>query len=285
MLKFDWLYYFVVLVESANFSEASRRLFITQQALSKAISQLEKHLKVQLIERFPWKLTAAGELLFLEARSILQQANQIEAAFQHHPGEALDGTLHLAMLSYLEAGLMTTFKQLMLAHPDLSVHMQTDLSATEMEQQLLSQQLDLAIMPCQPISKGLKSLYYASSPLILVAAPALARPSTLDWHALGHIACQAPEPMGRILAWPEETCPRSIVAEADLQTALDLALAGHGALWVPEYAVRVQLGEGSLQRLNDPPFERRVFLYVVWAAAKGHCPLLQRIIQALRPSH
>src|SRR5688572_17905500 len=54
LLKLDWLYSFVVLVECGSFSEAARRLYITQQALSKTFAQLEKQLETQLLQRRPW---------------------------------------------------------------------------------------------------------------------------------------------------------------------------------------------------------------------------------------
>ena len=45
------------------------------------------------------------------------------------------------------------------------------------------------------------------------------------------MACQAPEALGRLLQWPEADYPRKVVAEADLQTALEMVLAGQGVAW------------------------------------------------------
>jgi len=67
------LRYFVAVAEELNFSRAAGRLEMAQPPLSRAISQLEKRLGVQLFERNTRRvaLTAAGLTLLEEARSAL----------------------------------------------------------------------------------------------------------------------------------------------------------------------------------------------------------------------
>lgn len=47
------LKYFIVTAEELNISKAAERLFISQQALSSQIGQLEQHYGVKLFERRP----------------------------------------------------------------------------------------------------------------------------------------------------------------------------------------------------------------------------------------
>src|SRR3954452_7620469 len=60
---------FVAVAEELNFTRAAERLFITQQALSSQVQQLESRLTVKLFERTTRKvgLTEAGEQLLPHA--------------------------------------------------------------------------------------------------------------------------------------------------------------------------------------------------------------------------
>ena len=56
------LEYFLIAAEELNFTRASERLFITQQALSSHIKRLEEEYNIQLFERRPaLHLTLEGE--------------------------------------------------------------------------------------------------------------------------------------------------------------------------------------------------------------------------------
>jgi DNA-binding transcriptional LysR family regulator len=64
------LRYFVAVAEELNFSAAGRRLYLSQQALSRIIRQLEKELGVRLFDRTTRSvaLTPAGQSLLTSAR-------------------------------------------------------------------------------------------------------------------------------------------------------------------------------------------------------------------------
>jgi DNA-binding MarR family transcriptional regulator len=64
------LRYFVAVAEELNFSAAARREFVSQQALSRIIQQLEAELGVLLFERTSRsvRLTPAGEAMLAAAR-------------------------------------------------------------------------------------------------------------------------------------------------------------------------------------------------------------------------
>lgn len=76
------LEYFVATVELGTFSAAGARYHISQSAVSLAVTDLEKALKVQLLVRRPAKgpaLTGAGRELLEAARRVLAEARDLEA--------------------------------------------------------------------------------------------------------------------------------------------------------------------------------------------------------------
>lgn len=75
------LRYFVAVAEERHFGRAATRLRMSQPPLSRAIKQLEADLGAVLLHRSATgvALTGAGELLYDEARTLLEQADQVRA--------------------------------------------------------------------------------------------------------------------------------------------------------------------------------------------------------------
>ena len=76
------LEYFLIAAEELNFTKASERLFITQQALSSHIKRLEDEYNVKLFERRPsLHLTLEGGQMVFYAKLILDSEAKLRAAF------------------------------------------------------------------------------------------------------------------------------------------------------------------------------------------------------------
>ena len=69
---------FVAVVEEGGMSAASRRLHVSQSALSQTVSALERELGITLLERISTGVrpTGAGTTLLVEARAVLARYHQ-----------------------------------------------------------------------------------------------------------------------------------------------------------------------------------------------------------------
>lgn len=73
------LEYFLTVVDSGTISQASRKLFISQQALSEQVRRLEKHFGTSLLERTnPVQLTPAGRLVYHAAQDIMARLELLD---------------------------------------------------------------------------------------------------------------------------------------------------------------------------------------------------------------
>lgn len=82
MVELRQLHYFVVVAEERSFTDAAKRLSLTQPPLSRHIKELETELGVELLKRTTRKvaLTNAGVIFLDEARRILAGVEDAKAA-------------------------------------------------------------------------------------------------------------------------------------------------------------------------------------------------------------
>ena len=72
-MELEQLRIFVAVAESGSFTKGARRLYISHSTTSRAVSALEEELGQRLLDRDNrvLGLTAAGELLLVEAKNII----------------------------------------------------------------------------------------------------------------------------------------------------------------------------------------------------------------------
>lgn len=139
------LKYFMAIASTLNFSEAARKLFITQGTLSQQIKQLEDEIGSQLFERTSHSvtLTEAGEELVPLAQETLEAADTCKNHMRDLRG-ALAGTLLLGT-THSFCGLMTdTVKTFLKQNPGVKVQVYLDTASNLMEK-LREKKLDLVL--------------------------------------------------------------------------------------------------------------------------------------------
>ncbi|MGA5303766.1 LysR substrate-binding domain-containing protein [Nucisporomicrobium flavum] len=115
------LRYFVAVAEELHFGRAAARLHMTQPPLSRAIRQLEAELGAALLHRSPAgvSLTAAGSVLYDEARAMLERADELRTRISAAAGAA---TLTVGVLAdSAERAGVTPAAAFRDRHPDVTV--------------------------------------------------------------------------------------------------------------------------------------------------------------------
>lgn len=106
---------FLAVVEYGSFSEAARRLHISQPAISQAISSLEKHFGIELFTRSgrTIRLTDAGQALRPMASELLANARRLDESMASLHGEVI-GEFEIGCSTtsgkYLLPGLIASFR-------------------------------------------------------------------------------------------------------------------------------------------------------------------------------
>ena len=116
MYSLNELEIFLTAAELGNFSEAARRLHISQPAVSQAISSLEKHFGLDLFLRHgrSVRLTEVGQALKPMARELLAGARRLDETMISMQGEVV-GEINIgcstASGKYLLPGLIARFRK------------------------------------------------------------------------------------------------------------------------------------------------------------------------------
>jgi DNA-binding transcriptional LysR family regulator len=174
------LRYFVAVAEERHVGRAALRLHMTQPPLSRAIKALETELGTVLLHRssIGVTLTAAGTVLYDEARTLLEQADQVRARVGAAAGTA---TITIGILadSAEQAGtrLATAFRQ---RHPAVNVRIR-EADLTDPTTGLRAGLVDVALTRAPFDATGISTHVLRSDPVgvVLRTDDPLARRDTL----------------------------------------------------------------------------------------------------------
>lgn len=146
-MQFRQLRYFVKIVEAGSFSRAATLIHVAQPALSAQIHELEERLGVTLLQRSARGVnaTAAGEVLFREATSILHQLDQLPNIVRSGSGE-LEGTVSVGLASSMAPILIgPLIEQIKATLPKVNPKISDD-DSESLEAAVGGNQLDLAVL-------------------------------------------------------------------------------------------------------------------------------------------
>lgn len=146
-MQFRQLRYFVKIVEAGSFSRASATIHVAQPALSQQIAELEDRLGVKLLNRSARGVTAtaAGEVLYREASSILHQLDLLPMVAKSQSGEP-EGTVSVGIASSLAPILIgSLIAHVKIALPKVKIKI-SDGDSETLENRVDASSLDLAVI-------------------------------------------------------------------------------------------------------------------------------------------
>lgn len=173
-IRFDWrdLELFVAVAETGSIARAAERSHTVASAVSKRLADLERELATPLLERHSKGvgLTAAGEALLGRARSLIEQARQVEQEVRGY-GAGLSGLVRLhanisAIVEFLPAALASFGRE----HPGIRVHLEEHVSDA-IARAVVEQVADLGIVSDQPQRDGLELVPFRTDRLQLLVTP------------------------------------------------------------------------------------------------------------------
>ncbi len=168
-MDFHQLESFLAIARYKSFSKAAETLFLTQPALSNHISRLEHELGVVLLERNSRRteLTEAGRLFFPAAQDLLNHREQVVARMRNYR-DNIEGDLSIGASSipaqYLLPPILARFNT---DYPQVICHIHYN-SSQQVEEQLLSQQMDFGLAGSPPVNPNLIYEEFATDELVAI---------------------------------------------------------------------------------------------------------------------
>jgi len=168
------LRYFVAAAEEENVSRAALKLHVSQPGISRQIHDLEDEIGFQLFERSAkaLHLTRAGKIFLIEARAVLQHADDAVKKARAAIG-GTQGEIHVGYAPSLTVQILPpTLRVFQEKFPNVRVALH-DLSTEEMLAQMRNGKLQLSLMVRldRNMLRGLDFVELARYPMRVAVAP------------------------------------------------------------------------------------------------------------------
>lgn len=136
-MEFKQLQYFVMVVQQSSFSEAAKKLHLSQPSLSKAIKNLESEVGFQLLERTTKRvqLTESGSVIYERALQILREADILQQEIEEVKWTG-SGSVQIGMIESVKNWLPSILHGYQQDFPSMHVKLIEVLSRGDVERAL-----------------------------------------------------------------------------------------------------------------------------------------------------
>lgn len=264
------------------------RVGIWASAVGKSIARLEEKLGVRLFHRSTRsiKLTAEGHLLLERSRRILAEIDAAQQELTEASARPM-GRLRLS-LPLVGTLVLPVLGEFMRQYPQV----QLELDFSDRMVDVIAEGFDAVLRIGQPADSRLSARKLGHFRLITVAAPAYlalrGEPRT-PAELLNHTCLQYRFPSsGKLERWlmrgndgeTELALPASMVCN-NIETRVCFALRGLGIAWLPDFAIRDKLAQGSLREVLADYATHTGVMHLLWPASKHPSPKLRALIDFL----
>lgn len=279
-------------IRSGSFVAAAEELGYTPAAVSQHISELERSVGLELLERRPVRVTEAG-LVALKAADAIYEAigaasTQLRALRNGDAGAMRLGAFDSAA-RFIAAPALARLAQ---THPGIQATL-VQMEPAEAHAALIAGAVDIALtfdydLAPESLPATLQRKHLAEDPM-LVALPAahpLASEEAIEWRALADAPwIEAPYaglalPMLRELTGQPALEPAIRFEGDDFSTILALVASGVGVALLPRLVLHSAPFTVAVRPLAPEPFSRR--LYLDRLRGRDSLPSLAALEQALR---
>ncbi|MCG8551421.1 MAG: LysR family transcriptional regulator [Desulfobacterales bacterium] len=244
---------FFVLAKEKKFTQAARRLFVTQSAVSHAIKKLETSMDTPLFARRGkiLDLTPAGRILFRSCEKIFYEIEKADQEISTHRKKALFTIRIGSTVEFGTSILINHIKPFLDTHPE--IHLDFYLSP-DLEMPLLRDEVDLIIDCVAHELPSIERIYLFQEQYVTIAAPDFLRHHRIS--GIDDLARVNILSSDKQLAWwrnfitaipaDKRSCLKNVVQINHIRGIINAAMSGLGIGFVPKYTVIRELEEKSL---------------------------------------
>ncbi len=283
---------FVAVAETRSFTQAAKRLGISQSAISHAMRGLEERLGVRLLARTTRSVTPtqAGERLLASVAPRLAEIDA-ELAAIGDLGTRPSGTIRITTSDHAaQRVLWPVAERLLIDHPDITFEINVDGRLVD----IVAERFDAGIRLGESIEKDMVAVRIGPDMrMAAVASPGyLARcgvpqaPQDLASHRCINLRFQT---RGDLYAWEFEKDGHAISVRVEgplvfntTSLILKAAASGHGIALVLEDHVHDMIRSGDLVRLLDDWCEPFGGYHLYYPSRRQHSAAFALLVEGLR---
>lgn len=292
MSYFTFLRTFIAVYRCGSYNKASKKLGLSQPAISKQISALEQQLGKQLFKRNGRGLETtliADDL----ASALTHHIDSIEIIFNQSRvlSDDMAGTVHIGgPKEFINAKMIPTFASL--SQHDIKVVLQVQ-NPNKIYGLIDDSLLDFAITEKINEKRDIGYCPLFASDLVLVSSPQWAKQlsqKTITPESLSSIPLLVYEEAFNYIkkyyaeVFKQDSVTHPLIAVEDLSIIHSLLCENAGYSVIPRYLVEEDLASGNLQQLLHPAKPPQYMLYFLWnkiaMRKKRNCLVRDAILKA-----
>lgn len=259
------LHSLIAIAETGSLSAASRKLHLTQPALSASLQRLEAEVGVRLVTRHSRGaiLTEEGQYVLQKAHDVLHEVGQISSVIDNL-AQAPAGDVRLGLPTTVAGGLIPELVPvLQVRYPQIKLHIVEAMSGVLREQLQLGR-LDLAVLFDISPMAGLRStpLLKEEIYLLLPASHPVASETKVSLARVAELSLVLPSTANSIRKHLEAACQAEglslgVLADVDsLPGLLGLVRSGYCTV-LPKYLAKGEIDAGNIVpvAITEPTLE------------------------------